>query len=279
MYDFDGKVALVTGAGGEKGLGREIALRLAREGVHLAITDVSSPLISSSMAGGWRGLESVCDEIQAIGSQSLALACDIGQSSEVDQMVAAVIARFGKIDILVNNAGMYRYMDLVDMSDEVWASHLLVNLTGAFYCLRSVARQMMKRNEGGRIINISSLNGKTPTGTSQAAYCTSKFGLIGLTQSAAMELARHNILINALCPGLIETDLHCEDFKIHAGQKNMSCAEVSRLKHDTVKAKIPLGRLGTAEDIAKMVAFLCSDEADFITGQAINVNGGIFTAH
>ena len=280
MYDLDGKIAIVTGAGSEKGLGRAIALRLAREGAHVVVTDKPACRPhGSNTIGGWKGIESVRDDIMALGRKSMALACDVASSKEVDQLVAEVVASLGQIDILVNNAGLYRYMDIVDMSDELWAAHLAVNLTGAFYCLRAVARNMVIHNEGGRIINISSLNGKTPTGTSQSAYCTSKFGLIGFTQSAAMELARHNILVNAVCPGLVETDLHNEDFKMAAEQKKTSIEDVSRQKHEGVKARVPLGRLGVPDDVAKMVAFLCSNEAGFITGQAINVNGGIFTAH
>lgn len=279
MYNLDGKIAIVTGAGGKRGLGRAIALRLAREGAHVIIADMYkiSPR-DQDRSGDWKGIESVGEEITALGRKSMALTCDVTLSKEVDQMVQTVVAGFGKVDILVNNAGIYRYKSIVDMSDEEWAAHISVNLSGAFYCTRSVAQKMVQRNKGGRIINIASLNGKTPTGTSQSAYCTSKFGLIGFTQSSAMELAQHKIRVNAVCPGLVETELHSEDFKIAAEQTKMSFEEVSRRKHEAVKARVPLGRLGVPEDVAKMVAFLCSDEADFITGQAINVNGGIFTA-
>jgi len=279
MYNLDGKIAIVTGAGGKRGLGRAIALRLAREGAHVVIADkYKIPPRDQDRSGDWKGIESVRDEIMALGRKSQALTCDVTASEEVDYMVQEAVSNFGAIDILVNNAGIYRYMNIVDMSDEVWAAHLSANLTGAFYCTRAVARIMVRQNTGGRIINIASLNGKTPTGTSQSAYCTSKFGLIGFTQSSAMELSRHNILVNAVCPGLVETELHDEDFKALAEQKKMNIEEVSRQKHEAVKARVPLGRLGVPEDVAKMVAFLCSDEAGFITGQAINVNGGIFTA-
>ena len=279
MYRLKDKIAIVTGAGGQKGLGRAIALRLAQEGAHVAVTDkYAIPTGGQETGASWKGIESVAEEIQAMGRRAMALTCDIADSTDVDRMVAAVVDNIGPIDILVNNAGMYRYMDIVDMSDALWAAHLSVNLTGAFYCLRAVARDMISRGQGGRIINISSLNGKTPTGTAQSAYCTSKFGLIGFTQSAAVELSRHNILVNAICPGLVETDLHSEDFKTTATQRNISAEEVSRQKHEAVKARVPLGRLGVPGDVAKMVAFLCSDEANFVTGQAINVNGGIFTA-
>lgn len=279
MYGLDGKIALVTGAGSKSGLGRAIALRLATEGVGVAVIDKETVVSTDNdLKNDWQGIQSVREEIAAAGGKAIALNCDIAISREVDQMVQAVVAYFGEIDILVNNAGIYRYVDIVDMSDEMWDAHLSVNLTGAFYCTRAVTQKMVPRNKGGRIINIGSLNGKTPTGTSQSAYCTSKFGLIGLTKSAAMELSRHNILVNAVCPGLVETELHSEDFRILAEQQKMSIEEVRRQKHEAVKARVPLGRLGVPEDIAKMVAFLCSDQADFITGQAINVNGGIFTA-
>lgn len=279
MYNLDGKIAVVTGAGSKRGLGRAIALRLAEEGVGVAVVDKDiTPSPEELTTIDWNGIQSVGEEITAGGGKAMALKCDITISKAVDQMVQEVVSNFGKIDILVNNAGIYRYMDIVDMSDAVWAAHIAVNLTGAFYCTRAVARKMMTRNQGGRIINIASLNGKTPTAISQSAYCTSKFGLIGFTQSAAKELARHNILVNAVCPGLVETELHSADYKLMAARKKINVEEVSRQKNETVKAKIPLGRLGVPEDVAKMVAFLCSEEAGFITGQAINVNGGIFTA-
>ena len=274
MYDLSGKIAIVTGAGGKNGLGRSIALRLAVEGVGVAVVDKAS----SGETEDWDGIRSVCEEISRSGGRAIPLTCDIASSSEVDAMVGSVVSAFGKIDILVNNAGIYRYMDIVNMSDEVWGAHLAVNLTGAFYCARAVAREMVGRNKGGNIVNISSLNGKTPMGSSQSAYCASKFGLIGFTQSAALELARHGIRVNAVCPGLVGTDLHREDFELMAAEKQMTSEELSRQKHESVKTRIPLGRLGLPEDIAKMVVFLCSDEASFITGQAINVNGGIFTA-
>ena len=138
---------------------------------------------------------------------------------------------------------------------------------------------MIQKGEGGRIINIASLMGKMGMGNSQSAYCASKFGVIGFTQSIALELAPQNILVNAICPMLTETDIHSDDFKNEAEEKNISAREASERMHNTVKGRVPLGRLGVPEDIAKMVAFLSSNESSFITGQSINVNGGIFTAH
>lgn len=280
MYDLSGNIAIVTGAGGKRGLGRSIAIRLAREGADVIVIDkYRIPPRDKEISEGWKGIDSVYDEIIALGRNAMALTCDITQSREVDQMVQAVVSKFGKVDILVNNAGIDIYASILDMSDELWATHLNVNLTGTFYCSRAVARDMIRRKAGGRIINIASMLGKTGMGDFQSAYCASKFGVIGFTQSMALELASYRILVNAICPMLTETGIHDENCKNIAEKENISFEEANKRIHDSVRAQVPLGRLGEPEDIANMVAFLSSSEASFITGQSINVNGGKFTAH
>ncbi|MFC1958014.1 SDR family NAD(P)-dependent oxidoreductase [Chloroflexota bacterium] len=280
MYDLTGKIAIVTGAGGRRGFGRAIAKRLAKDGADIVVIDkFALQLRDKDLTDGWKGIESVADEIKALNRQALAITCDITNSEEVDRMVKDTVAEFGGIDILVNNAGLHIYSSIQDISDEIWESHLAVNLTGTFYCSRAVVQEMMQRGEGGRIINIASLLGKVGMGNAQTAYCASKFGVVGFTQSLALELASHNILVNAVCPALADTDIHNDAFNEEAEREGISVQEIRTRMHDEVIPQIPLGRLTTAGDIANMVAFLASDEASFITGQSINVNGGLLTAH
>jgi len=280
MSELLGKVAIVTGAGGKRGIGRAIAKRLAVGGADIVVSDkYNIPPRGEDLTEDWKGLESVAEEIEALGRQCLPLTCDISDSKDVDRMVAETMSRFSRIDILVNNAGVDIYGGFLDFSDELWNLHLAVNLTGTFYCSRAVARELVKMGEGGRIINIASMLGKVGMGNGQTAYCSSKFGVIGFTQSLALELAPYKILVNAVCPALMPTDIHSEDFKKEAERDGTNIQEVAARTHERIKAQVPLGRLGTPEDTANMVAFLTSKEADYITGQSINVNGGLFTAH
>ncbi|MFC1860775.1 SDR family NAD(P)-dependent oxidoreductase [Chloroflexota bacterium] len=280
MYNLEGKVAIVTGAGGKRGLGRGIARRLGEEGADVVVVDKYALSHSDkALAEGWQGISSVTDEIKALGRRALGMVCDVSKSAEVDNMVNDVVSKLGKVDILVNNAGFHIYSNIEDQSDDTWDKHISVNLTGTFYCARAVVRDMITRRNGGRIINISSTMGKTGMGDGQTAYTASKFGIVGFTQSLALELARYKILVNAVCPTLTDTDIHTEAFQIQADEEGISAEQARDRMNERIKAHSPLGRLGTPEDIANMVAFLASDEADFITGQSINVNGGAFTAH
>ena len=184
MYNLDGRVSLVTGAAGRRGIGRATAIRLAKEGSDVVVVDkfVVPPRSEES---GWQGLNGVVKEIKSLGRQALAFSVDITQAQEVEEMVHKTLARFGKIDILVNNAGASGIMggerEIKDFADEVWHTTLAVNLTGTFFCCRAVAREMVTRGEGGKIINISSIHGKIGK-RGQGAYTASKFGVIGLTQ-------------------------------------------------------------------------------------------------
>jgi meso-butanediol dehydrogenase / (S,S)-butanediol dehydrogenase / diacetyl reductase len=211
MYDLKNKVAIVTGAGGRRGFGRAIANRLAKDGANIVIVDKLT-VLQQDKTEGWQGIKSVVAEIETFGRQGLGLVCDITKSQEVDKAVADTILNFGKIDILVNNAGIHINRSLQEMDDATWNNQIAVNLTGTFFFARSVAREMMKRGEGGRIINIGSLRSKTAA-PGEEAYCASKFGVIGLTQSLALELAPHKILVNAVCPALTDTDINLEMFQ------------------------------------------------------------------
>jgi 3-oxoacyl-[acyl-carrier protein] reductase/meso-butanediol dehydrogenase/(S,S)-butanediol dehydrogenase/diacetyl reductase len=266
MSEFEGKVAIVTGAGRLRGIGRSVALALARSGADLVITGTGRRAESfpeDEKAVGWRDIDSVAEEIERLGRAALALVVDVSSSGDVERMVNSTLSRYGRIDILVNNAAFARGPDrkpVVELPEEIWRKVIDVDLTGTYLCAKAVAKVLISQEQGGKIVNISSLAGKRGrAGT--AAYNAAKFGIHGLTQALAHELAPHKINVNTVCPGLVDTsrmdDLGRED-------------RWERYIRETV----PLGRAGTGEDIAGLVRFLCSSEADYMTGQAINMGGG-----
>lgn len=276
MYDLKDKVAIVTGAGGRRGFGRTIANRLAKEGANIVIVDKVS-VLPQDKAEGWSGIASVTSEVEACGRQALGLVCDITQSAEVDEAVAKSITQFGHVDILVNNAGIHIARTLAETDDAVWNSQIAVNLTGTFFFARRVAAEMVKRGQGGRIINVGSLRSELAS-PREAAYCASKFGVIGLTHCLALELAPHKILVNAVCPALTDTDINLDMFQNQTRSGNVTVAAARERMNKGVAGQVPLGRIGTQDDLANLVAFLCSPESSFITGQALNVNGGLYMA-
>jgi meso-butanediol dehydrogenase/(S,S)-butanediol dehydrogenase/diacetyl reductase len=270
MYELEGKVALVTGAGGEKGIGRAIALRLAREGAAVAVNDLrDAPL------GNWGGLRQVVDEIEDIGRDALCCVGDVTDAVAVDQIVSETLARFGRIDILVNNAGSQVGPDrvpVIDLDEAVFDRVLAVNLKGTFLCSRAVTRHMIERGGGGKIINMSSSAGKQGRARF-AAYSASKFGVIGFTQSLAIELGPHGINVNAICPGLVDTE---RVYGIASGLKpeDATIEDYRGVLIDEAAQATPLGRIAQPEDVAQLAAYLASAESDFMTGLAINVAGG-----
>jgi meso-butanediol dehydrogenase/(S,S)-butanediol dehydrogenase/diacetyl reductase len=281
--ELSGKVALITGAASNRGVGRAAAVRLARDGADVVVVDLPFDrlhLSEDDRYEGWRGLDSVVEEIQDIGQQALSIDVDIANSRQVDEMVQKAVARFGQIDILVNNAAILGSLGvpIVQLDDDIWNRVLAVNLTGPFLCSRAVARVMIQRNKGGRIINISSFRGKE-AGVGLGAYSSSKFGLIGLTQTLALELASHKITVNAICPGHLATDMASGGSRGEARRLGISIEEVTARRYAGLLPNVPLGRIGQPEDIANAVAFLASSQSDYITGQAINVNGGRLIAH
>ncbi|MCZ6680976.1 MAG: glucose 1-dehydrogenase [Candidatus Poribacteria bacterium] len=279
MYDLNGKVALVTGAGGEHGIGRAIATRLATEGADVIVNDiVSNPYANNPT--GWEGAPSVVREIEALGRQAMTGLADVSDASQVERMVHEGLERFGHIDILVNNAGSRPRRDrvpVVDLEESAWDKEMNINAKGPFLCCRAVARHMIDRGEGGKIINMSSTSGKQGR-PRFAAYCASKFAVIGFTQSLAQELAAYRINVNAICPAAVDTE------RVGYIVAAMSSEEISpetwrdserRAQMIERQAKeIPFGRAAQGADIAKTAAFLASAESDYLTGLAITVAGG-----
>ncbi len=274
MYDLNGKVALVTGAGGERGIGRAIANRLAQEGANVIVNDVAANPYADNPTG-WGGMQAVVQEIEAIGRQAIGLVADVSNSGQVDNMVRQALDRFGHIDILVNNAGSRPGKDRVpvyELEEEEFDLVQRVNVKGTFLCSRAVSREMISRGQGGKIIVISSSAGKRGRARF-AAYCASKFALVGFTQSLAMDLAPFKINVNAICPGGVDTER--TDYINRALVPEGESLEEFRAQRSLEAAQNnPLGRVALGADIARMAAFLSSSEADYITGLSISVSGG-----
>ncbi len=246
MGRLDGKTALVTGA--SRGIGRAIALQLAQEGARVAVNYQSSDAKAQAVA----------DEISKLGGSAMLAKANLSDSAAAREMVADVAKEFGRLDILVNNAGITRDRSLRKMNDEQWEEVIATNLNGYFYCT-SAAIPIMTDAKFGRIVNISSMNGQIGA-FGQANYSASKGGIIAFTKTAAVELAQANITVNTVSPGFTDTDMF---------------AEVPENIQDSIKKRIPMGRFGKPEEIAKAVVFLIAD-GDYITGQQINVNGGAY---
>lgn len=272
MYDLAGKVALITGAGGEKGFGRAIANRLAQEGALVAVSD----LIANPYGGsGWGGIDAVAAEIEDNGGQAMRVLADVSDGAAVDSMVAQVIDKYGRLDILVANAGSRPGKDrvpVVELTEEAFDEVQRINVKGTFLCCRAAARHMIDRDGGGRIVIISSTAGKRGVAR-YAAYCASKFALVGFTQSLALEMAPYQITVNAICPGLAMTE-RMTGIADALRDENQSVEEKLASMHRERAAATPLGRTTEPKDIANMAAFLASDQSEHMTGLALSVSGG-----
>jgi len=246
MRKLEGKVAVVTGA--SRGIGRAIALKLAKEGAKVVV----------NYSGSQAKAEEVVAKIQESGGEAIAVQASVSQTEEVTTLMDTAVKTFGSLDILVNNAGITRDNLLMRMKEDEWDDVLDTNLKGVFLCTKAVTRQMMKQR-AGRIINISSIVGVAGN-AGQANYVAAKAGVIGLTKTTAKELASRNILVNAIAPGFIETEM------------------TDQLPEDIKQGmltQIPLAKLGQPEDIAKAVAYLASDDANYMTGQTLHIDGGM----
>ncbi|MBA7489626.1 3-oxoacyl-[acyl-carrier-protein] reductase FabG [subsurface metagenome] len=250
------KIAIVTGA--SKGIGRAIALRLAKERANIVIADVDKD----------EG-EKVAQMIREMGRDCLAVKCDVSNVQEVEDMVEKTMQKFGRIDILVNNAGVSSMAPMVELEEKDWNFNMDINAKGQFLCSRAVAKHMIKQRSG-KIINNASLAAKRGA-RFLAHYSASKFAVLGLTYTMAIELAPYNITVNAVCPGIVETDMIRREWKWEGDIRGMTPDEV----RNEVLGEILLGRLCQPEDVAGAVAFLASKDADYLTGQSINVNGGM----
>ena len=280
MAGLEGKVALVTGAGGMRGVGRATALKLAGQGADIVLTDLhreAHDLPPGEVRADWRGIDTVAEEIGALGRRCLPVYCDLGQPDQIQRMVEQAVDHFGHIDILVNNARAIIGRDKVPVTElpqEVWDHFLAINTTAVFVCTKLVGQEMVRRGAGGRIINIAS-NAAKQASAMGAAYSASKFAVLGLTQASAMDLAPHKITVNAVCPGPIKTDRLSYWEQDRAEEQGISLEELRGRIVEESGQRTPLGRIAEPEDVANMVAFLASDEAAFVTGQAYNVNGGL----
>ena len=279
MSDLDGKIALITGAGGMRGVGRATVMKLAGQGSDVALSDVRrevSDLPPAEIRNEWGGIETVSQEVQALGRRAVPIYCDLSDPNEIERLVERTMTEFGRIDILVNNARAIIGRDKVPVTQldkEVWDHFLAINTTAVFLTTKAVAPHMIDSGKGGRIINIASNAGKQASANG-AAYSASKFAVLGLTQATAMDLAPYNITVNAVCPGPINTDRMSYWERDKAQELGITQEEFRSQVVDSSAQGTPLGRIAESEDVANMVAFLAGDDASFITGQSYNVNGG-----
>ena len=245
---LDGKVAIVTGAGREgKGIGRCVALALAREGADIVIADYVP-----------EAAEAVAAEVRSLGRKAIAVQANVASPADAEAIAQRALDEFGSIDILVNNAGITRDALIPRMSEQDWDLVIDTNLKGTFNCTKAVSRTMLKQRSG-KIVNVASVMGIIGN-PGQANYSASKAGIIGLTKTTAKELGSRGVNVNAIAPGFIQTAM---------------TDELPESVRDTIASQIPLNRLGTSEDVAKLVLFLCTDDSSYITGQVINVDGGM----
>ena len=276
MRGLQGKRALVTGAGRRRGIGRAIALRLAEEGADVAVAGYQRDPASfpdHERQAGWQGVASVAAEIEALGRSGLAVEGDVSDPDDVASMVERVTATLGGIDVLVNNAALASeagVATILDMDEALWFRTVDVNLNGLYLVTRDVGRVMRSQQTGGAIVNISSLAGRMGL-AAYGAYTATKWAMIGLTQQLALELAGDRIRVNCVCPGSTDTDMMDGTFRRSAARAGR---EFDTWKQRTA-ASVPWGRQGLPEEQAAAVAFLASDDAGYITGQTINVDGGL----
>jgi acetoin reductase-like protein len=259
-YELDGQVAIVTGAG--SGIGRATALRLAREGASVTVADINEA-----------NAKGVVEEIESTAGIAHPVTVDVTNKTDTERMVSETVERFGKLDILVNNAGIAIIASLMDTDEAAWDALMNVNAKGVLLCSQAAARQMIAQGNGGRIINNASGAGKTAPGrgTPLGVYAASKHAVVALTKQFGLELSPHGILVNCVCPGIVDTPMwDLIDREI----AQLEDVPVGSVKARAV-ARIPVGRIQQPEDVANLIAFLASEDSNYITAQAVNVSGGL----
>lgn len=268
-----GKVAVVTGAGRMAGLGFGIAAKLTEAGAAAVISDIGESrdaATPNAMIGVREDMDKAVAALSRNGGRAASCACDVRRPTEVDALARFAFDTFGRLDIWVNNAGIgYIMKPLMDVSEEDWSAVIDVNLSGSFFGIQAAARHMIRRGEGGVIINVASQAAKSGFPFAQA-YCSSKHGLVGLVRSAAMELGAHGIRINNVCPNHVTTGLGAWQNEYFAAKLGKTLDEYMA----DMASRIPLGRPGRVEDTANAVLFLCSDAGAYITGESMNISGG-----
>ncbi|MXO69478.1 glucose 1-dehydrogenase [Altererythrobacter marinus] len=261
MRRFEGKTIVVTGSGREKGLGQAILQRFADEGANCVVSDQS---ITAEA-------EDVAEELRSRGAKVAAIACDVSQADQCRALVDQAVAQFGAIDVMVNNAGIgFMMQPLLEVDPADWDKVIAVNLSGAFYCTQAAGKAMVAAGRGGRIINIASQAAKSAF-PHVPAYVSSKHGMVGLSRASAVELGQHGITVNAVCPNHVTTGLGAKQNEYFSKLLGFDSVEAYL---DNMKAKNPMGRPGLGSDTAAACAWLASDEAFYVTGEALNVSGG-----
>jgi len=275
LADLTGKVALISGAARHRGLGRAMALRLAEDGADIVVTGRQrdpDDRPDNEKEIGWLGVSSLAEEIEAMGRQALAVEADVTNKADVDNLVQQARDKFGRVDILVNNAGVPSGAGdapILDMDDDLWYETVDINLNGVYLVTKAVGRLMRDVGEGGSIINISSTAGRRGL-PDYGAYCATKFGVIGMTQQLALELAPVNIRVNCVAPGSHSTDMMDGTIGRTADKFGMSTDDVRA----RIRMAAPMGRQGLPSELAASISFLAGADSSFMTGQTLNVDGG-----
>ena len=275
MPDLSGKVAIVTGAGRYRGIGRDTALALARAGADVAVTGTGRPpetFPDDEKEMGWRDIDSVADEIRAIGRRATTIVADLGDPAQARGIVEQTVAELGSVDILVNNAAYAMAGDrvpVVELDDDIWHRVLDIKVHGSYYASKAAAQAMIRQGTGGSIVMVSSIAGKIHP-RNFAAYVVANMSLQGLTGSLSKELGDYNINVNTVCPGVIDTS---------RWDNKRDNTPTGREDWERLESNIPMGRPGTGTDVASTIVFLCSGEAHWISGQSINIDGGQVSSH
>jgi meso-butanediol dehydrogenase/(S,S)-butanediol dehydrogenase/diacetyl reductase len=271
-----GKVAFITGAASKRGMGRAIAVRLAKEGADIMVNDkFAAPRSAWAGDEGWNGLDDVVKEIEALGRKAICAVAGVEDPKGIEAAVKATIDKFGQVDIMVNCAGTRGPVgiNIADGDEKDWKQLFDINALGAMIVSKYVAKEMIKRNQGGKIVHIASAAGKLACPGS-AAYAASKWAVIGITQALAMELAPYKINVNAINPGFFPTNLRDADATLHSKKKGITVEKFREEEYKMLSNMVPLKRMGTVEDISDLVYFLVSDQSKYLTGQSINITGG-----